>query len=98
MRRSKYLARILSTLSGACVGAVFGFFAGIALCEFVYRDTGAGVAGGGDGIETVLAGYALYGLFGAISGAWLGGVASIKAFDSLRSRSDDDHASSPHVS
>jgi hypothetical protein len=66
-------------LLGAVIGGIGGFAAGIILNQWVYAGSGAGAAGGGDGIDTVLIGLAMYGIFFAVFGGSLGGALAFKA-------------------
>ena len=64
---------------GIFVGGTLGAMLSVAFCNWVYAGSGAGAAGGGDGIETVIAGWICFGIFGAMVGAVLGGIVAFKA-------------------
>jgi hypothetical protein len=79
MSHSSKFARFFQVLFGAVAGGIGGFAAGLVLNQWVYADSGAGAAGGGDGIETVLIGLAMYGFFFAVLGGSFAGSLAFKA-------------------
>jgi len=70
------LLTALVSLGLGVLGACVGFVAGFAFALALTRDSGAAVAGGGDGVDALIALCLFAGILGAIAGglggAWLG--------------------------
>jgi hypothetical protein len=75
-RKQPWLLTVLVSLGLGVLGACLGFVAGFAFALALTRNSGAAIAGGGDGVDALIALCFMAGLVGAVTGgligAWLG--------------------------
>ena len=70
-----WLVRALAAVALGALGGCLGFVAGFAVAVALLQNSSAGVAGGGDGVDALVAACFLAGVAGALvggfSGVWL---------------------------